>query len=206
MIHVVKHPLINTKLTKMRIKETPSFEFANSLSELACFMAYEVTKDLQTSLINIQTPIAKTKGYKLKYNLVLVPILRAGLGLVESFRKMIPTALVGHIGLYRNEKTLEPVEYYCKMPKKLKDADVIILDPMLATGNSTTAAIKIIKKYHPRSIRVACVVCSPIGLKEIKKHHPDIDIYTCSIDKKLNNVGYIVPGLGDAGDRIFGTK
>ena len=206
MINIIKHPLVSSKLTKMRMKDTPSTEFAKTIHELASFMTYEVTKDLETSFIDIETPLAKTRGFKLKRDIVLVPILRAGLGLVEAFRSMIPEALVGHIGLYRNEKTLEPVEYYCKMPERIKNADVIILDPMLATGNSTNAAIKLLKKFEPKSIRVACVVSAPAGLETVQNYDKNIDIYTCSIDEKLNEVGYIVPGLGDAGDRIFGTK
>lgn len=206
MIKIISHPLINIKLSRMRNKATDSRDFRSNLLELSQFMSFEVTKDLETVRFDIETPIAKTKGYKLKTPVVLVPILRAGLGMVDGFKAMFPQAAIGFIGLHRDEDTLKPIEYYCKMPEKMEGCDIIILDPMLATGNSTAKAIKILKKYNPRSIRVACVVGAPEGVNLVSKLFPDVDVYLCALDEKLNEHGFIVPGLGDAGDRIFGTK
>ncbi len=206
MVKIIEHPLIKMKLSHMRDKNTDSRDFRSNLLELAQLMSYEVTKDLKLSTFKIETPIAKTVGYKLTTPVILVPILRAGLGMVDGFKSMMPKAAIGHIGLYRDEKTKKPVEYYCKMPIRIKDGDVIILDPMLATGHSIIKAIKIVKKFKPKSIRLACVLAAPEGLKELKKYDSRIRVFTCAIDKKLNKNSYIVPGLGDAGDRIFGTK
>lgn len=207
MLKVIDHPLIKDKLTRIRKSTTESTKFRENLEELTKLMIYEVTKDFELKTIDIETPVAKTTGYKLKYNTVLVPILRAGLGMVDGVKALIPTAAIGHIGLYRNEETLKPVEYYCKMPPTITDSYTLILDPMLATGGSAIAAIDILKtKYKPRKIIFVCTVASPEGVKALKESHPDIDIYTASLDEKLNSDGYIVPGLGDAGDRIFGTK
>jgi len=206
MVKVISHPLIKVKLSRMRNKDTDSRDFRTNLQELAMFMAYEVTKDLEVEPLPIETPIAKTTGYRLKKPLVLVPILRAGLGMVDGFKSLVPAACIGHIGLYRQEDTLEIVQYYCKMPENIKDANVIILDPMLATGKSSSKAIEIIKSYHPKSIKFASIVAAPEGVSYLEKLHPEIDCYTAAIDDRLNEKGYIVPGLGDAGDRIFGTK
>ncbi len=206
MYKIINHPLIKEKLSKMRDLKTDSRDFRLNLTELAQFMAYEVTKDLKTTTYPLQTPLEKTKGYKLKETVVLVPILRAGLGMVDGFKNMIPSAPVGFIGLYRNEETLKPVDYYCKMPDSIKGSNVLLLDPMLATGHSAEAAITRIKKFKPKSIKFACIVSAPQGIKVIEKSHPDVEIYTASLDRTLNTKGYILPGLGDAGDRIFGTK
>ncbi len=207
MLKVIDHPLIKDKLTRIRKSTTESTKFRENLEELTKLMIYEVTKDFEVKNIDIETPVASTVGYKLKYNTVLVPILRAGLGMVDGVKALIPTAAIGHIGLYRNEETLKPVEYYCKMPPTIKDSYTLVLDPMLATGGSAIAAIDILKKkYNPRKIIFVCTVASPEGVKALKDAHPEIDIYTASLDEKLNSDGYIVPGLGDAGDRIFGTK
>lgn len=206
MIKLLNHPLINVKLSRMRNKNTDSRDFRSNLVELAQFMSFEVTKDLQTERFDMETPIGKTQGYKLKNPVVLVPILRAGLGMVDGFKSMLPQASIGFIGMYRNEKTLLPVEYYCKMPDRVQGTDVIIVDPMLATGNSTAKAIEIMKRFNPKSIRVACCVGAPEGVKVVRELYPNIDVYLCALDEKLNENGYIVPGLGDAGDRIFGTK
>lgn len=207
MLRVIDHPLIKDKLTRIRKSTTESTKFRENLEELTKLMIYEVTKDFELKTIDIETPVAKTTGYKLKYNTVLVPILRAGLGMVDGVKALIPTAAIGHIGLYRNEETLKPVEYYCKMPPTITDSYTLVLDPMLATGGSAIAAIDILKtKYKPRKIIFVCTVSSPEGVKALQEAHPEIDIYTASLDEKLNNDGYIVPGLGDAGDRIFGTK
>ncbi len=207
MLKVIDHPLIKDKITRIRKTTTDSSKFRDNLEEVTKLMLYEVTKDFELNEINIETPIAKTKGYKLKYNTVLVPILRAGLGMVDAIKDVIPTAAIGHIGLYRNEETLKPVEYYCKMPLTIEGSNTLILDPMLATGGSASAAIEIIeKKYKPKKITFICIVASPEGVKHLQEKHPNIDIYAAALDEKLNSDGYIVPGLGDAGDRIFGTK
>jgi uracil phosphoribosyltransferase len=206
MLYQINHPIIKVKLSKLRNKEVDSKLFRLTLIELTQLMAYEVTKNYPTSPINIKTPLAPATGHKMKDKIVLVPILRAGLGMVEGFKAIIPEAPVGFIGLYRNEKTLQPVEYYCKMPLSIKNANVIILDPMLATGHSAAKAISIIKKYKPKSIKLVSIVSAKEGINVVTKQHSDIDIYVAVVDAKLNNHGYIVPGLGDAGDRIFGTK
>ena len=206
MYKIVEHPLIKIKLSRMRNKNTDSRDFRSNLLELSQFMSFEVTKDLKLTTFEIETPLAKTNGYKLETPVVLVPILRAGLGMVDGFKLMCPQASIGHIGLYRDEKTLNPVQYYCKMPKKIAGADVIVLDPMLATGLSTIKAIDIIKTYNPKSIRVACVISAPEGLKALKEYDDSIQVFTCAVDEKLDENSYIIPGLGDAGDRIFGTK
>lgn len=206
MYKIVNHPLIKDKLSKMRDINTKTKDFRDLLQEIAVLMMYEVTKEYPLKKINIQTPIAKTLGYQLKNDLILIPILRAGIGMADGISKVIPDAKVGHIGLYRNEKTLNPVEYYAKFPRNIKNADVIILDPMLATGNSLLKAIEIVKQKKPKSIRYVGIVASPEGLKKINKIHSDVDIFIASVDQKLDENGYITPGLGDAGDRLFGTK
>lgn len=206
MTFVFDHPLIKDKLTRMRKIQTESTKFRDNLKEITQLMAYEVTKDLELDRIEIETPITKMLGYKLKEKIVLIPILRAGLGMVDGLKELIPTASIGHIGIYRDEETAQPKEYYCKMPANLTNGNAIILDPMLATGGSASKAIEIIKTYKPKTISFICLVAAPEGLKEIEKHHPDINIYVAALDEKLNEKYYIVPGLGDAGDRIFGTK
>ncbi|MDE7112313.1 MAG: uracil phosphoribosyltransferase, partial [Malacoplasma sp.] len=200
------HPLIKDKLTRMRKKETESTKFRDNLKEITQLMAYEVTKNFTLDRIEIETPITKMLGYKLKEKIVLIPILRAGLGMVDGLKDLIPTASIGHIGIYRDESTSKPEEYYCKMPQNLKNGNAIILDPMLATGGSASKAIEIIKKYEPKSISLICLVAAPEGLKVIESNHKDVNIYIAQLDEKLNDKFYIVPGLGDAGDRIFGTK
>lgn len=202
---ILNHPLIDHKLTIMRDKETGTKEFRQNLDEIAMLMAYEVTKGLPVKNIEIVTPICPMTGKKLVRPVVLVPILRAGLGLVDGFKTVIPTAKVGHIGMARNEETLEPEEYYAKFPSCLPDADVIVVDPMLATGGSASAAIRNIKKRGARYIKLACLVAAPEGIEVIEKDHPDVDLVVAALDEKLNDKGYIVPGLGDAGDRLFGT-
>jgi uracil phosphoribosyltransferase len=206
MLHHIIHPIIKVKLSKLRNKDVDSKLFQSTLFELTQLMAYEVTKDYQVKPISIKTPLASTIGHKIKNKIILVPILRAGLGMVDGFKAILPEAPVGFIGLYRDEKTLHPVEYYCKMPDSISGGNVIILDPMLATGHSAAKAISIIKKYKPQSIKLVSVVSAKIGINVVQKQHRDVDIYVATIDTKLNDHGYIVPGLGDAGDRIFGTK
>lgn len=202
---IIEHPLIKRDLTLLRDRRTPSFQFRAILRHLAGLMAYEVTKDLKTKRIKIHTPLEETYGYRITEQVILVPILRAGLGMVGGFVEYLPEAKVGHIGLYRDEETLKPVDYYFKFPKKLKDSLILVLDPMLATGGSAAAAITFLKKKGAKNIRFVSIVSSPEGVKTLIKSHPDVKIYTTALDRTLNNKGYIVPGLGDAGDRIFGT-
>ncbi len=206
MLHVLNHPLITHKLTTMRKIETGTKDFRQYLDEIASLMAYEITKDLPLRPVNIETPMGKTVGYEMAQDVVLVPILRAGLGMVDGIQNMIPTAKVGHIGLYRDEDTLEPHQYYAKFPKNISQSIVLILDPMLATGGSAKAAIDMVKKTGATNIKLINLVGVQEGIDVIEKAHPDVDIYLAAKDEKLNEIGYIVPGLGDAGDRIFGTK
>ena len=204
---VMDHPLIEQKIGIIRRKETGTKDFRQNISEIAMLIGYEATKDLPLEEVEIETPICKTTVKQLKgKKLALVPILRAGLGMVDGALRLVPAARVGHIGLYRNEETLEPVEYYCKLPGDIGQRDVFVLDPMLATGGSAIDAIGQIKKRHPRSVKFLCIIAAPEGLEALKKAHPDVDIFCAGMDDHLNENGYIVPGLGDAGDRIFGTK
>lgn len=202
---ILNHALITHKLTIMRDKDTKTNVFKQNLDEIAMLMAYVVTKDLPLTDKPIVTPICPMIGKVLAKPIVLVPILRAGIGLVDGFRKIIPTAKVGHIGMARNEETLQPEEYYAKFPSCLQDAIVIIVDPMLATGGSASAAIKNIKERGAKDIKLVCLVGAPEGVKVIEEDHPDVDLYLGTLDERLNEKGYIVPGLGDAGDRLFGT-
>lgn len=206
MLHVLNHPLITHKLTQMRKITTGTKDFRENLDEIAGLMAYEISRDLPVHTIDIVTPVAPTHAQELAKDIVLVPILRAGLGMVNGIRDLIPTAKVGHIGLYRDEKTLEPHEYFAKFPSNMPDAVVMVLDPMLATGGSASAAVTMLKKRNAKTIKLVCLVGAPEGVKRMQEDHPDVDIYLAALDEKLNEHGYIVPGLGDAGDRIFGTK
>ena len=202
---IITHPLVKRDLTILRDKNTPSPMFRSVLRRTAALMAYEVTSDLLLKQIPVHTPLEKTKGHLVKDPFILVPILRAGLGLVGGFVEVLPNARVGHIGMYRNEETLKPVDYYLKFPKKLNDALVVVLDPMLATGGSAVAAVTVLKAKGAKKIRFVSLVAAPEGVKQLSKNHPDVKIFTCALDRELNNKGYILPGLGDAGDRIFGT-
>ena len=206
MLTVLNHPLIKHKLAIMRDKKATTKEFAEELDEIAALMAYEVSRDLPTKKVDVETPMGVCHTEMLAKDVILVPILRAGMGMVKGIRDLIPTAKVGFIGMYRDETTLEPVEYFAKFPKNLQDSVVIVLDPMLATGGSASAALDKIKERGAKSIKLVNLVGAPEGVKFIEEHHPDVDIYLAALDDKLNDVGYIVPGLGDAGDRIFGTK
>lgn len=206
MLKVLHHPLITHKLTQMRQKDTGTKDFRQNLDEIAGLMAYEITRDVPTRKVEIMTPVSVCISEEMAKEIVLVPILRAGLGMVDGIRSLIPTAKVGHIGLYRDEETLEPHEYFAKFPSNLPDSVVMVLDPMLATGGSASAAIEMIKKRGATGIKLVCLVGAPEGVKRIEEDHPDVDIYLAALDEKLNEHGYIVPGLGDAGDRIFGTK
>ena len=206
MVKVLNHALIKHKLSIMREEKTSNYIFKQNLDEIAMLMAYEVTKDYPLKEKEIETPICKTTGYELYKDIILVPILRAGVGLVDGFRRIIPTAKVGHIGMYRDEETLIPHEYYAKFPKGLENAKVIVLDPMLATGGSADMAIQNIKDRGAKDIELVCLVGAPEGVKYIEEHHPDVKLTLAALDEKLNDKGYIVPGLGDAGDRLFGTN
>lgn len=206
-IVITNHPLIQHKLTLLRDKNTGSKEFRSLVSEISMLMCYEATRDLPLQEVEIETPIAvaKTKVISGK-KLAFVPILRAGLGMVDGVVALVPSARIGHIGLYRDPDTLKPVEYYCKLPADINEREVIVLDPMLATGGSAVDAITLIKKREPKSIKFMGIIAAPEGLETLSKAHPDVDIFCAALDEKLNEHGYIVPGLGDAGDRIFGTK
>ncbi len=204
-INVLNHSLLTHKLTLLRDKNTGVKDFRNLLYEIATLIAYEATKNLPTTVVDVETPLCKTKGQLLKNQPVLVPILRAGLGMVEPFLEVIPAAKVGHIGLARNHETHLPEEYYCNLPSDIADREVIVLDPMLATGGSGSAAVEFIKKRGAKNIRFACIIAAPEGVEVLKNDHPDIDIFIGALDECLNENAYIVPGLGDAGDRLFGT-
>jgi len=206
MLNLLKHPLLTHKLTLLRRKETTTKDFRETLDEIAGLMAYEITRDLPVKKITIETPLGKCNTEELAMDVILIPVLRAGLGMVDGISNLIPTARVGHIGMYRDHVTLESMTYYSKLPDNLSDAVVMVLDPMLATGGSSTSAIQILKDHGAKSIKLVYVVGAPEGVERIMKDHPDVQIYLAGLDDKLNEHGYIVPGLGDAGDRIFGTK
>jgi uracil phosphoribosyltransferase len=206
-VHILDHPLLQHKVSILRDESTGVKDFREVVSEIASLMCYEATRDLPMEDVEIKTPMAtgifkSIAGKKL----AIVPVLRAGLGMVDGILTLIPSAKVGHIGLYRDPATLEPVEYYCKMPNDIAERDVIILDPMLATGGSASAAIQFIKNYDVKHIKLMNIIAAPEGIRRVHKDHPDVDIYCAAVDERLNDHGYIVPGLGDAGDRIFGTK
>ncbi len=206
-VFIMDHPLIQHKLTLLRDKNTGSKEFREVVSEIAMLMCYEATRDLPLKEVEVETPVAVAKANVISgRKLAFVPILRAGIGMVDGVMKLVPAARVGHIGLYRNPETLEPVEYYSKLPTDIKEREVIVLDPMLATGGSAIDAITIIKRSNPKSIKFMCIIAAPEGMRALTEAHPDVQIYCAALDEKLNEHGSIVPGLGDAGDRIFGTK
>ncbi|MDU6115590.1 MAG: uracil phosphoribosyltransferase [Paeniclostridium sordellii] len=204
---VADHPLIQHKLTLMRDKNTGSKDFRELLTEITMLMGYEITRELPLEEVEIETPVVKTKAKIIAgKKLGIVPILRAGLGMVDGLVNLVPAAKVGHVGLYRDPETLQPVEYYSKFPQDIHEREMIVVDPMLATGGSAVAAIDVLKRDGAKTIKLVNLVASPEGIEEVHKYHPDVDIYVASIDEKLNDHGYIVPGLGDAGDRLFGTK
>ncbi len=204
---VMDHPLIRHKIGYIRRKETGTKDFRDTISEIAMLICYEATRELELSDIEIETPICKTTVKELKgKKMAIVPILRAGLGMVDGVLNMIPAAKVGHIGLYRDPETHEPVEYYCKLPADCAERDVFVVDPMLATGGSAIAAIRMLKEKGCKKIHFMCIIAAPEGVKKMQEAHPDVDLYIGALDEKLNEHAYIVPGLGDAGDRIFGTK
>lgn len=206
-VYVMDHPLIQHKIGMIRREDIGSKDFRRVVSEIAMLMCFEATRDLKLEDVEIQTPICKMIGKQLEgKKLAIIPILRAGLGMVEGMLELIPAAKVGHIGLYRDPETLEPVEYYCKLPADCDEREVFVVDPMLATGGSCAAAIQLLKQKGVKKIRFLCIIAAPEGVERMKKEHPDVDLYIGALDDHLNEHGYIVPGLGDAGDRIFGTK
>ena len=206
-LHVLDHPMIQHKLTLMRDINTETKDFRELLNEIAMLMAYEITRDVPLTDTEIETPICKTTSKIIAgKKICIVPILRAGLGMVDGILKLVPVARVGHIGLYRDPVTAEPVEYYCKLPNNIEERDIIVVDPMLATGGSAAAAIQMIKDRGGKNIKMMNLIAAPEGVKVVQDAHPDVDIYVAGLDEKLNDHKYIVPGLGDAGDRIFGTK
>ncbi len=205
-IHIMTHPLIQHKLALIRNKDASGKEFRETVSEIATLLCYDAARDLRTREVEVETPITTAHCHVLADKIAIVPILRAGLGMVEGVENLIPTARVGHIGLYRDPQTLEPVEYYCKLPEHIDQHQVFVLDPMLATGGSAKAAIGFLKKHGAKHIKFLCIIAAPEGLNALHEAHPDVEIICAGLDEKLNDHGYIVPGLGDAGDRIFGTK
>lgn len=205
MLKLINHPLITHKLSLIRRKETGTRDFRQNVNEIAGLMAYEITRDLQLREVVIETPVSTCSTSELAREIILVPVLRAGLGMVDGITSLITTARVGHIGLVRDHETLVPTEYYAKFPEDIATAVVMVLDPMLATGGSASAAIKAVKKRGAVTIRLVCIVGAPEGVLRVEKEHPDVDIYLAALDSHLNEKGYIVPGLGDAGDRLFGT-
>jgi len=204
-LHVIEHPLIQSKLARMRDRRTGNEAFRQLLDELTALMVYEITRDYPVRERRIETPLEWTVGLGLEVSVILVPILRAGTGMLSGVLRLIPMAKVGHVGLYRDPKSLEPVEYYCKLPPDLPDAQIILVDPMLATGGSAVAATNIVKQAGGKRIQFLCLVAAPEGIEEYSAVHPEVPIYTAALDRELNEKGYILPGLGDAGDRIFGT-
>jgi len=206
-VHVINHPLVQHKLSLMRQKDASTTSFRTLLNEISMLMAYEVTRDMPMQDVQIQTPLENMTAKMIDgKKLVLVSILRAGTGILDGMLSVVPGARVGHIGLYRDPKTLQAVEYYFKMPKDMEERDVVVVDPMLATGNSAVAAVTRLKQTNPKSIKFVCLLTCPEGIATMQKAHPDVPIYTAAIDRQLNEHGYILPGLGDAGDRIFGTQ
>ena len=206
-VNIINHPLIQHKFTLMRDKNTGTKEFRELLDEVAMLMGYEITRDLPLVEVEIETPVAKCTGWQIEgRKMALVPILRAGLGRVEGLVKLLPAAKIGHIGCYRDPETLIAHEYYCKLPPDIEEREIVVVDPMLATGGSADAAITLIKQKGGKNIKLMCLVAAPEGIEAINKAHPDVEIFVAAVDKCLNDHGYIVPGLGDAGDRIFGTK
>ena len=206
-VFIMDHPLIQHKIGLIRRKETGTKDFRQTIGEIAMLICYEATRDLKLEDVEIETPICKTMAKELRgKKMAIVPILRAGLGMVDGMLSLIPAARVGHIGLYRDPDTLKPVEYYCKLPADCAEREVFVVDPMLATGGSSVAAIRMLKEKGCRNIHFMCIIAAPEGIEAMQEDHPDVDIYVGALDEKLNDHGYIVPGLGDAGDRIFGTK
>ncbi|MCL2499106.1 MAG: uracil phosphoribosyltransferase [Defluviitaleaceae bacterium] len=206
-LHIAKHPLVKSKITLLRQKDTGNREFRELVSEITSLLTYIATRDLPVVPMQVETPVGIANGWQCEQKFGIVPILRAGLGMVESISRLLPTAKIGHIGIYRNPDTLDPVDYYCKLPPEIEEREILLVDPMVATGNTANKSIDYLKKAGATQIKLLCLVAAPEGVKKILRNHPDIDIYTAAYDDApLNDHGYIVPGLGDAGDRIFGTR
>ncbi|NOX87697.1 MAG: uracil phosphoribosyltransferase [Calditrichaeota bacterium] len=205
-LHIIEHPLLKAKLSVLRDKNTNRRQFRQTLSEIAMLMTYDITRNIPVYEVEVETPLEKTKGITLHREVTLVPILRAGLGMIDGILELIPNARVGHIGVYRDKKTLKPVEYYLKLPDNVEETFVILVDPMLATGGSALAAIEILKQRGIKELNFLCLVAAPEGVKAVHDRFPDIKIFTAALDRELNEHGYILPGLGDAGDRLFGTE
>jgi len=205
-LHINEHPLVRSKMTMLRDKETGNKEFRELVEEIAAFISYDATRDVPLMKRTVETPVGVAEGWNCEQKFGLVPILRAGLGMVDGISNLLPTAKVGHIGIYRNPETLLPVEYYCKLPSEIEEREILLLDPMLATGRTAEASIRYLKKAGAKRIKLLCLVAVREGVEEVLKHHPDVDIFTAAFDEELNEHGYIVPGLGDAGDRLFGTR
>ncbi|MCL2253919.1 MAG: uracil phosphoribosyltransferase [Lachnospiraceae bacterium] len=206
-VYIMEHALIRHKIGYIRRKDTGTKDFRQTISEIAMLICYEATRHLKLDDVEIETPLCKTTVQELKgKKLAIIPILRAGLGMVDGMLSLIPTAKVGHIGMYRDHETLEPVEYYCKIPQDSAEREVYVVDPMLATGGSSSAAIKLLKERGCKKIHYLCIIAAPEGIARMQEDHPDVNIYAGALDERLNEIGYIIPGLGDAGDRIFGTK
>lgn len=206
-VYIMDHPLIQHKIGLIRRKDTGTKDFRQTISEIAMLICYEATRELKLADVEVETPICRTTVKELSgKKMAIVPILRAGLGMVDGMLNLIPAAKVGHIGLYRDPETLKPVEYYCKLPADCAEREVFVVDPMLATGGSSVAAIRMLKEKGCRNIHFMCIIAAPEGIQAMKEAHPDVDVYVGALDERLNDHGYIVPGLGDAGDRIFGTK
>ena len=205
-LHVNTHPLVMSKMTMLRNKETGSKEFRELVSEISAFIAYEATRETTLVSKTVETPVGIAEGWECARKFGLVPILRAGLGMVDGISNLMPTAKIGHIGIYRNPETLQPQNYYCKLPPELEDSEILLLDPILATGRTVELSIRYLKNAGAVHIKYLCLVAVAEGVEEVLKNHPDVDIYTAAFDEKLNSHGYIVPGLGDAGDRLFGTR
>lgn len=204
---VLNHPMVKHKISILRSEKTSTKEFRELITEIAMLLCYEALRDAKLEEIAVKTPIMETNGYKVnENNYAFVPILRAGMGMVDGVLKLMPTAKIGHIGLYRDEETLEPIKYYCKLPEKIEEKEVFLLDPMLATGGSASSAITMLKNDGVKKIKFLSIIAAPEGIERIQKDHPDVQIYCATLDEKLNENGYIMPGLGDAGDRIYGTK
>ena len=206
MHHIIDHPLIQHKLTQIRSKDTGTKEFRENVNEIAGLMAYEITRDIPVRETETETPMMKCVTHELSRDIVLIPVLRAGLGMVDGITSLIPTAKIGHVGMYRDHDTLEPLSYYAKFPYRMKKAVVLVLDPMLATGGSASATLAKLKAEGANDLKLVCIVGAPEGLERVKKDHPDVEVFLAALDQGLNEKGYIIPGLGDAGDRIYGTR
>jgi uracil phosphoribosyltransferase len=206
MHHIIDHPLIQHKLTQIRNKDTGTKEFRENVNEIAGLMAYEITRDIPVRETETETPMMRCVTHELSRDIVLIPVLRAGLGMVDGITSLIPTAKIGHVGMYRDHDTLEPLSYYAKFPYRMKKAVVMVLDPMLATGGSASATLDKLKAEGAKDLKLVCIVGAPEGLERVKKDHPEVDVFLAALDQGLNEQGYIIPGLGDAGDRLFGTN